>query len=70
MRKMDWILAAVIGVFLAGAAITQAAGWAVSSLGALGHDDGGSRQNLVVRMMSIGADSPISRQCPVIFRRP
>jgi len=59
MRRLDWFLLAVIGVFLAGALAAQALGGAVSQIA-------GSR---VVELVSPRADSPISAQCPTIFLR-
>ncbi|HEX3919702.1 MAG TPA: hypothetical protein VHW60_20375 [Caulobacteraceae bacterium] len=70
MRRLDWLMAAVIGVFLAGALIAQAMDLGGVSLNLMGRRDAGSRQDLAVRLVSIGANSPISRLCPTIFRRP
>jgi hypothetical protein len=61
MRKLDWFLLAVIGVFLAGALAAQALGGALSAIG------GG--EHLVERLVSPRADSPMSAQCPTIFIR-
>jgi hypothetical protein len=71
MRRLDWLMAAVIGVFLAGALMAQAmeAGLAAVVDGA-SPGLAGSRQDLAARLVSIGANSPISRACPMIFRRP
>jgi hypothetical protein len=72
MRRLDWLMAAVIGVFLAGALMAQALDLGGLSLDLMGGggSDAGSRQDLAARLVSIGANSPISRICPTIFRRP
>jgi hypothetical protein len=69
MRRLDWMLAAVIGVFLAGAFMAQAIDWGSFGFGG-GGAAAGSRQSLVVRMMSLRLDSPISHPCPLTLRRP
>jgi hypothetical protein len=62
MRRLDWVLAAVIGAFLTGAFAMQAMGSAVASL-----DTGGNV--LVERLVNPIADSPISAACPTISLR-
>ena len=68
MRKLDWLLAAVIGTFLAAALMAQAIDWAMAGVGGAGPSD--SRQTLLERLVSVGADTTIARQAPAIFRRP
>jgi len=68
MRKLDWLLAAVIGTFLVGALMAQAIDWAMTGVG--GPEQGASGQSLLERVVSVTADTTIARQGPVIFRRP
>jgi len=69
MRKLDWLLAAVIGTFLVGALMAQAIDWAMAG-GVGGPARDGSGQTLLDRVVSVGADTTISRQAPMNFRRP
>ncbi len=67
MRRMDWLMLAVIATFLVGAAMAEAIDWAAGGLAAAGRGEAG--QTLVSRLISVGAGSPILRQPPTIFRR-
>jgi len=59
MRRLDWMMAAVIAVFLAGGVAMLAMGGAIANA-----DAGGNV--LVEQLTSPRADSPISVQCPTI----
>jgi hypothetical protein len=58
MRKLDWLLAGLIALFLSGALAVQAVGWAIDRVS--------SGTVLVERLVSPRANSPISVQCPTI----
>jgi hypothetical protein len=58
MRKLDWLLAGVIAVFLAGTLAVQALAWAIDRVS--------SGTVLVERLVSPRADSPMTAQCPTI----
>lgn len=58
MRRLDWLLAGVIAVFLAGACAVQAMAWAIDRVS--------SGTVLVERLVSPRSDSPIAAQCPTI----
>ena len=58
MRKLDWLLAGLIAVFLLGALAAQGLAWAIDRVS--------SGTVLVERLVSPRPDSPISAQCPTI----
>jgi hypothetical protein len=58
MRKLDWLLAGLIALFLSAAFAAQAVGWAAERVS--------SGTVLVERLVSPRADSPIAAQCPTI----
>jgi hypothetical protein len=68
MRKLDWLLAAVIGIFLAGALAAQAMDLVGAGFGAAEPRD--IRPGFMERLVSVGADQVIARHCPVMFRHP
>ena len=60
MRRLDWVLLAIIAVFLTCAVAVQTLGGAFT---------GGGNEALVERLASPCSDSPISAQCPTISLR-
>jgi hypothetical protein len=60
MRRLDWLLLAVIAVFLTCALAAQTLGGAFTGAG---------NETLVERLVSPCSDSPISGQCPTISLR-
>jgi len=60
MRRLDWVLLAVIAIFLTCAVAAQTMGGAFSGAG---------NEMLVERLVSPCPDSPISTQCPTISLR-
>jgi len=60
MRRLDWVLLAVIAIFLTCAMAAQTLGGAFTGAG---------NEALVERLVSPCPDGPISTQCPTISLR-
>ena len=65
MRRLDWLLAGVIGAFLVACVAAQALSQTV--VGVIGGAPA-ARESFMQRLVSPSAD-PISVQCPTLLRR-